>query len=392
MGKAYYGSRFSTNMTRTPEGYLVCHNVPLARTGMQQYLEREVGGNGDGLIDVYRNEAEVFRPETLASFEGKPVTDDHPTEFLQPSNALAYAKGVCQNVRRGSGDESDLIVADLIIYDAILIAEIESGKREISAGYYCDYTPFRDGFEQTHIVCNHVAVVHNGRAGERVAIKDEDVVTQKKNGGKYMKKSIWERMFHSYAKDEDTTPEELREAADAINEAEKTDDADCEPIDEKKTSTEDTAALVQQAVKDAIGPVLERLAALEAKDEEPSEVDKLEQELTTDSDGDEEERVSAEPEDIETNDEDDESAPTTAEDRALAISVFKALKPTLAALPAKEQKKATDSLRAVLLNKKTSGDAYKSMLRRKTADSNIDHLGDFGAACRARNPHYKGGK
>ena len=41
--QAYYGSRFSPNMTRTTDGFLICHNVPLARTGEQDYLGSEVG-------------------------------------------------------------------------------------------------------------------------------------------------------------------------------------------------------------------------------------------------------------------------------------------------------------------------------------------------------------
>ena len=131
MAKAFYGSRFSANMTRTPEGFLICHNVPLARTGVQQYLGSEVEKPDQEIVDVYRNDAEVFAPATLASFEGKPVTDEHPSRFLEPTNATAYARGTCQNVRRGSGDESDLVIADLVIYDAVLIAEIEASVKSV---------------------------------------------------------------------------------------------------------------------------------------------------------------------------------------------------------------------------------------------------------------------
>ena len=35
MAKAYFGSRLSANMITTPEGYLVCKNVPIARVGHQ---------------------------------------------------------------------------------------------------------------------------------------------------------------------------------------------------------------------------------------------------------------------------------------------------------------------------------------------------------------------
>ena len=70
----YYGTRLSENISRRePEGYLLCLNVPVARTGVQEYLPEELGlpGNGPpGMVEVYRPDSEVFSPETIASFEG----------------------------------------------------------------------------------------------------------------------------------------------------------------------------------------------------------------------------------------------------------------------------------------------------------------------------------
>ena len=40
--RAFYGSKISGHMIRTPEGYLVCKEVPIARTGTQEYLGREL--------------------------------------------------------------------------------------------------------------------------------------------------------------------------------------------------------------------------------------------------------------------------------------------------------------------------------------------------------------
>ena len=40
----YYGTRLSENISRRePEGYLLCLNVPVARTGTQDYLPEELG-------------------------------------------------------------------------------------------------------------------------------------------------------------------------------------------------------------------------------------------------------------------------------------------------------------------------------------------------------------
>ena len=110
----YYGNRLSENISRRePEGYLLCLNVPVARTGTQDYLPEELGitpgsfsfASGPGLISVYRPEEEVFAPETMASFEGMPVTNDHPPDGVDIGNIRALQKGHAHNVRRGTGEE-----------------------------------------------------------------------------------------------------------------------------------------------------------------------------------------------------------------------------------------------------------------------------------------------
>ena len=39
----YYGYTISPNQLETGEGFLICRNVPIARTGTQDYLGTEVG-------------------------------------------------------------------------------------------------------------------------------------------------------------------------------------------------------------------------------------------------------------------------------------------------------------------------------------------------------------
>ena len=194
----YYGTRLSDNLSfREPEGYLLCLNVPVARTGTQEYLPEELGistnsefriqnselspagGNEKGLIPVYRPEEEVFSPATIASFEGMPVTNDHPPEGVDVSNIRALQKGHAHNVRRGSGAESDLLLADLIITDpALITAILEDGKREISCGYTYELCEENGQYIQRKIRGNHVAVVDAGRAGSRVSIRDRRPAAQ----------------------------------------------------------------------------------------------------------------------------------------------------------------------------------------------------------------------
>ncbi|MBR1560804.1 MAG: DUF2213 domain-containing protein, partial [Clostridia bacterium] len=221
--RAYYGSRLSPNQTETPEGFLICLNVPIARTGTQTYLRSELGFEDDptGLVDVIRTEEEVFSTATIASFEGKPATEDHPPVEVKPDNISAYDRGHVQNVHRGTGEESDLLIADLYITSPPLIEAIKSGRlREVSCGYDCEYRMDEQGrLYQCGIRGNHVAVVSAGRAGPRVAIKDsaEESNTPTERGNKTMAKkttnSLFSRMFAGWAKDADP-----QEVADAIEE------------------------------------------------------------------------------------------------------------------------------------------------------------------------------
>ena len=171
----YYGTRLSENISRRePEGYLLCLNVPVARTGTQEYLPDELGlPGGGGTIPVWRPEEEVFAPETLASFEGLPVTNDHPPDGVDIENIRRLQMGHAHNVRRGTGEESDLLLADLIITDPRLIDAILDGKREISCGYTYELAEENGQYIQRKIRGNHIAVVDAGRAGPRVSIKDE---------------------------------------------------------------------------------------------------------------------------------------------------------------------------------------------------------------------------
>ena len=71
----YYGYTISPNQIETHDGFLICRNVPIARTGDQDYLGSEIGLDGEDagkIIPVHRSPREVFSQATMASFEGKP--------------------------------------------------------------------------------------------------------------------------------------------------------------------------------------------------------------------------------------------------------------------------------------------------------------------------------
>ena len=177
MPKAYYGSKISDHITKLSDGCILCHDVPIARTGSYQYLASELGLDGEGIITVYRNSEDVFNQRALASFEGKAFTDNHPPEDVSVDNWAMYSKGEVKDVRRGKGEDSDKVIADILIRDPITISKIFSGKREISAGYECEYIKGKDGkYYQKNILGNHVALVDRGRAGKTVCINDEQKI------------------------------------------------------------------------------------------------------------------------------------------------------------------------------------------------------------------------
>lgn len=181
MAKAYYGSKISENQIELSDGCLLCRNVPIARTGTYQYLASELGLDGSNIVTVYRDEDEVFNQMAMASFEGKAFTDNHPPVDVTVDNWSMYSKGEVCNIRRGKGNDKGLLLADIFVRDPITISEIQSGKREISSGYDCEYVQDSNGkIRQTNIRGNHVALVKAGRAGSSVCIRDEENVTRKK--------------------------------------------------------------------------------------------------------------------------------------------------------------------------------------------------------------------
>lgn len=166
----------------------MCHDVPIARTGTMEYAAIELPNleDKDGVIEIERSPEEVFRSETIASFEGKPVTLDHPYEPVTPENWQSFAKGHAMNVRRGDGDQDNLLLADLLITDRRAIDEVraqpgEQPLREVSCGYDAEYEQVSPGRGvQRNIVGNHIALVKRGRCGPVCSIGDSHMAKEKK--------------------------------------------------------------------------------------------------------------------------------------------------------------------------------------------------------------------
>jgi len=241
----YTVSKIGKTREITPEGYLLCRDVALARTGTLLYGDGEIPVEPDntGLIVVTRGDDDLFRPETMASAEGKPITNDHPDDWVKPENWKELCCGVGQNIRRGEGLEDNLLIGDLLVTDKQAIEDVMNGKVEISLGYDTDYLQLEKGkATQSNIVINHIALVEKGRNGNRCAIKDSKIMTKKT-------KTPW---YQALLKAKRTVDEALKEAKETEDDDDLTKDDEPEDDDKGKTA-------------DALGKIMKKLNTMDAQ-------------------------------------------------------------------------------------------------------------------------------
>ena len=241
----------------TPEGYLLCRDVPIARIGTLMYGKGEVPVTADdtGLILIQRGEDVLFDPKTIASAESKPITDDHPDDWVNPENWKELSKGTGQNVRRGDGIDSDYLLADLLITDKDTIQAVIDGKVEISLGYDADYTEVSKGKGlQSNIVINHIALVDKGRCGSRCSIGDSFMSSKTKQ------KEPWYQSLLGLKRTVDQAVEEAKKTSDTDEEDPETED---EEPEEENTKTGD--AKFQADMRKFMKTMDSRLTALEKK-------------------------------------------------------------------------------------------------------------------------------
>ena len=161
--------KLSPHKMKTSEGYLICTDAILSRTGQQTYYRSEIWGdscnnpNDEVLVD--RTAEEVFNDKTLASFENKPICLEHPDEDVNVNNYNELSVGFVRDIKRGTIDGQDVMLGTLVITDADAIEAVERGEyTELSCGYNCDIVD-EDNPQQRNIRGNHVALCRQGRAG-----------------------------------------------------------------------------------------------------------------------------------------------------------------------------------------------------------------------------------
>jgi len=252
----YITEQLSEHIGETPEGFLLCKDVPLTRTGVFEYTASEVPVEAslDGMVKIQRDDDEVFAQNTIASFEGKPVTINHPEGMVTPENWSELAHGVVQNVRRGDGEQADLLLGDILITTEKGIELVKSGLREVSCGYDAQYEQIEKGKgKQREIIGNHVALVTKGRAGSRCTIQDsgdkENAITTKEDIYKMKAKDLFKRIFPKSRFADALADEDLGEPApvEGMDDVEKAQQAAAEA----KTAAEQAVAAAEQAAESA---------------------------------------------------------------------------------------------------------------------------------------------
>lgn len=286
----------------TPEGYLIDHPI-LTRVGIFEYK------NPDGSIRrELRLPEEVFAPESLASYKGKPVILTHEAGMIDSDNVQQEQIGTILSEGTQDGDN---VRAQIIIHDA---RKLDYGLRELSLGYSLDLEETPGEWQgqpydviQRNIRVNHLALVEKARAGDSARLNIDGEDTQAEKGGNTMskrkdgltpeeiaqlveeyKKRKEQRMLNNQptadAEGEEDTPENQDEgeetAADPVQEVKENRDrrdaaGDCETMDEAN-------GMIAQQDSD-IQKLLDFIAQLQAKidfDEASSE------ETNTDEEGD----------------------------------------------------------------------------------------------------------
>jgi len=161
----------------------------LTRTGVFDYYDDD--GN---LWREHRSDEEVFDDESIKSLELKPITNEHPDQFVTVNNIKSLQIGI---VGEKIIKDGIYLLGNIVITDKDMVITIVNRKKadlntELSCGYSCKVIPDtgihnKDGYytlKQQEIRYNHVGVVNETRAGHNVKILDVKQNGNNNNKGK----------------------------------------------------------------------------------------------------------------------------------------------------------------------------------------------------------------
>lgn len=262
------------------DGMMHIKRTPITKACINGYYGKEIPGAESMGLDPNKLYKMLRCPEELKkaapTFNRKPLLNTH-LPFLAsapPKDAVVGATG------EDAEFDHPYLYNSMVDWDSVSIAGIDSGQqREISSSYRyrADMTPGVYNGEEydgvmRDIVCNHVAIVPDGRAGPDVLVYDSKPI-----GHKVMSKfeKLWATILPRLAKD--SNPDEVKEEVKKMVEDE--DDQSGKPKDTKPKTADDEQT---QAEKDNESEAM-RLKEREKREKEDREKDEKEEKMAKDS-------------------------------------------------------------------------------------------------------------
>ena len=163
-------------------GFWLIKDNPITKIGVFPYLGRQISPDlePDKIYQVLRPEEELTNPETLKSLELIPIVNDHT--MIGKDFTPAEQKGLHGTTGQNPKVKGNLITNDLKLFSEEIKNEIENDKKDLSAGYRCDYEITSGEYKGQHydaiqrnIRYNHIALVDEGRMGSDVRVMDSSI-------------------------------------------------------------------------------------------------------------------------------------------------------------------------------------------------------------------------
>jgi hypothetical protein len=158
----------------TAEGYLFVEGYPV-RAGVMLYRKAD----GTTVRELIA-EDDLFQADSLGTLGRKPVTLEHPADFVSPDNVQDHQVGAVGEVIEREGG---YVRISLAIHRKDAIEAVKAGKHQLSPGYTC----FVDATPGVHPVYgpydavqrdrryNHVAIVDAARGGPTVRLRADAI-------------------------------------------------------------------------------------------------------------------------------------------------------------------------------------------------------------------------
>ena len=192
--------------SKDENGFLIIKDNPIAKAGVFDYLlseiESDVKEADDEIVKVCRTFDELKKVKD--NFANKPIKFTH----LWVGDENKQADGAIGSIIT-TDDASEMLKADLIIYNPDLIKAIESGEIvELSPAYTGSvektsgrYNGEAYAYLQSIGCINHLAVVERGRSGSDLRINDElNEKSQQKHNIKEEKMANFKELKEKLAK------------------------------------------------------------------------------------------------------------------------------------------------------------------------------------------------